>query len=83
MTESLKFPEKRPSSKYFTIYWATWPLSRLFYFTAVAQKQLQYTKKLSITIGKVTVRLYLQKQAEDRLGCSFLLCRKEESKVVQ
>ena len=39
MTGVNKFPEKRPSSKYFTIYWATWPPSTLFYFTAVAQKQ--------------------------------------------
>ena len=67
-----KFPEKRPSSKYFSIYWAAWPLSRLFNFTAIAQKQDYTIQQKTEHNNWTSYSETLFTKQKVRFGCSFL-----------
>ena len=67
-----KFPEKRPSSKYFSIYWAAWPLSRLFNFTAIAQKQDYTIQQKTEHNNWTSYSETLFTKQKVNFGCSFL-----------
>lgn len=72
MTGVNKFPEKKGqvvTFYYLLGYMAS--VKTILLHSCSSKATTQYTKKMSITIGKVTVKLYLQKQAEDQIGLQF------------